>query len=91
MGDILQGVGKLPEIACCNSNGDRKVVEVLDSYEQTQERATIIEEEFRSMDTSEWCERYGISLAFVNGLEVEVEPLRSVVWRGVRYKLRRHR
>jgi len=67
------------------------VVEVFDSYEQALERSPVIEEELRSMDTSEWCERYGIPLAFVNGMNVEVEPLRSVIWRGVRYKLRRHR
>ena len=91
MGDIPQGVGKLPEIACYNTNGDRRVVEVFDSYEQAQERAPVIEEEFRSMDTSEWCERYSIPLAFVNGMNVEVEPLRSVIWRGVRDKLRLHR
>jgi len=91
MGDIPQGVGKLPELACYNSNGDPRVVEVVDSYEQAQERAPVIEEEFRSMDTSEWCERYGIPLAFANGMKVEVEPFRSVIWRGVRHKLRPHR
>ncbi len=91
MGDIPQGVGKLPEIACYNSKGDRRVVEVFDSYEEARERAPVIEEEFRSMDTPEWCERYGIPLAFVNGMKVEVEPFRSVIWRGVRHRLRLHR
>ena len=81
MGDIPQGVGTLPEIACYNSKGDRRVVEVFDSYEEARERAPVIEEEFRSMGTPEWCERYGIPLAFVSGMKVEVEPFRSVIWR----------
>ena len=83
-GGIPQGVGKFSEVAYHNSNGDRRVVEA-------QERAPVIEQEFRSMDTPEWWERYGIPLAFVNGMKVEVEPFRSVIWRGVRHKLRLHR
>jgi hypothetical protein len=62
-------IGKFPEVACYNFKGDRRVVEVLDTYEQAQERAVVIEEDFKTLDTPEWCERYGISLAFATGVK----------------------
>jgi hypothetical protein len=52
-------------VAALNSTGQRRVLEVLDTEDEAQARASAIEDDFRTLPVEEWCDRYGIPLSFV--------------------------
>ena len=56
---------RYPEVAALNSTGQRRVLEVLDTEDEAQVRASAIEDDFRTLPVEEWCDRYGIPLSFV--------------------------
>jgi hypothetical protein len=56
---------RYPEVAAFNSAGRRQVIEVVDTDGDAQERASAIEDDFRTLTVEEWCDRYGIPLSFV--------------------------
>lgn len=56
---------RYPEVAAYNSTGKRRVIEVLDTDHEAKERASAIEDDFRTLPVEEWCDRYGIPLSFV--------------------------
>lgn len=69
--DGAQGVAerdvgyRYPEVAAYNTMGEGRVIEVLDTDDAAEQRASAIEDEFRSLTVEEWCDRYGIPLSFV--------------------------
>lgn len=69
--DGAQGVAapdigyRYPEVAAYNTIGKRRVIEVLDTDDEAQQRAFDIEDDFRTLTVEEWCDRYGIPLSFV--------------------------
>jgi hypothetical protein len=71
--DGAQGVAerdvgyRYPEVAAYNSTGKRRVIEVVDTDDEAQDRASAIEDDFKTLTIEEWCERYGIPLSFVTG------------------------
>jgi len=58
---------RYPEVAAYNSTGKRRVIEVLDTDDEAQERASAIQGDFRALTVEEWCDCYGIPLSFVRG------------------------
>ena len=56
---------KYPEVVAYNTMGERRVIEVLDTDDEAEQRASAIEDDFRSLTIEEWCDRYGIPLSFV--------------------------
>jgi len=69
--DGAQGVAsrdvgyKYPEVAAYNTIGKRQVIEVLDTDDEAQERASVIEDDYGTLTVEEWCDRYGLPLSFV--------------------------
>ncbi len=59
--------GKLPEVVVINSNGERRVLEVLDTQEEANNRAAVIEEDFATLDIDAWCVRYEVPGSFFDG------------------------
>jgi hypothetical protein len=57
-------IRKYPEIAVYNSIGRRRVLDVLDTDEEAERRAAVIEEDFRVLDIVQWCKRYDVPLSF---------------------------
>jgi hypothetical protein len=56
---------RYPEVAAYNSKGARRVIEVTDTDDEAQQRASAIDDDFRTLTIEEWCDRYGIPLSFV--------------------------
>jgi hypothetical protein len=56
---------KYPEVAAYNSMGKRHVIEVLDTDDEAEERASAIEDDFGTMTVEEWSDRYAVPLSFV--------------------------
>ena len=56
---------RYPEVAAYNSIGERRVLEVLDTDDEAQDRASVIEDDFKTLTIEEWCDRYGIPFSFV--------------------------
>ena len=56
---------RYPEVAAYNTTGKCRVIEVVDTDDEAQERASAIEDDFRTLTIEEWCDRYGIPLSFV--------------------------
>ena len=59
--------GKLPEVVVINSNGDRRVLEVLDTKEEADDRAATIKNDFATLDRADWCLRYEVPESFFDG------------------------
>jgi hypothetical protein len=58
-------VSRYPEVAVYNSIGKRRVLDVTDTDEEAADRAAVIEDDYKSMDIREWCERYNVPFSFV--------------------------
>ena len=50
-----------------NATGEKHVLGVTRSVKEAQERAGAIEQEFKTLSTAEWCERYDVPISFVSG------------------------
>jgi hypothetical protein len=59
-------VRKYPEVAVYNSVGTRRVLDVMDTDEAAEDRATAIEDDYKTLDIREWCVRYTVPFSFVN-------------------------
>jgi len=59
--------GKLPEVVVINSNGERRVLDVLDTEEEANNRAATIRDDFATLDLTDWCDRYEVPESFFDG------------------------
>jgi hypothetical protein len=50
-----------------NANGEKRVLEVTKTAKEARERATAAEQDFKTLNPAEWCERYDVSVSFVSG------------------------
>jgi hypothetical protein len=57
-------IKRFPEVVVLNSVGRRHVLDVLDTDEEAEERAAVIEGDLQILDIGEWCERYSVPLSF---------------------------
>jgi hypothetical protein len=54
-----------PEVTAYNTKGERRVIEVLDTDEEAQERVSTVIDDFTTLPVEDWCDRYDIPLSFV--------------------------
>jgi hypothetical protein len=59
--------GRGPSVVAENCTGEVRVIEVTKTMKEAQGRAATIEQDFRTLSTSEWCERYDVPVSFVSG------------------------
>jgi hypothetical protein len=59
--------GRGPSVVACNANGEKRVIRVTKKLKDAHDQAGIIERDFRTLSTSEWCERYDVPASFVTG------------------------
>ena len=59
--------GRGPSVVAHNFNGEKRVLEVTKTVKDAQNRATAIEQDFETLNTAQWCERYDVPLVFVSG------------------------
>jgi hypothetical protein len=50
-----------------NANGEKRILCVTDTVREARDRATTIEQEYKTLDTTAWCERYNVPTSFVSG------------------------
>ncbi len=50
-----------------NTTGEKRVIEVTKTMKEARDRAATIEQDFKALSTSEWCERYDVPVSFVSG------------------------
>jgi hypothetical protein len=58
---------KGPAVVVHNARGAKRILEVAKTPKDAQVRADAIEQEFKTLDTAQWCERYDVPLSFVSG------------------------
>jgi hypothetical protein len=59
--------GRGPSVVVTNANGERRVLEVTKTVKEARERAAAVEQDFTTLNTAEWCERYDVPVSFVSG------------------------
>ena len=59
--------GRGPSVVVQNANGEKRVLEVTKKLKDAQDRAAVIEGDFRTLSTEDWCERYDVPVSFVTG------------------------
>ena len=58
-------VSSYPEVAAFNSLEKRTVVEICETDEEAETRMSEIEEDCRTLPVPQWCDRYKITISFV--------------------------
>jgi hypothetical protein len=58
---------KGPAVVVHNARGDKRILEVAKTPKEARVRADTIEQEFKTLDTAQWCERYNVPQSFVSG------------------------
>jgi hypothetical protein len=56
-----------PSVVVQNAQGEKRVLEVAKSMKGARDRATAIEKDYNTLDTTQWCERYDVPVSFVAG------------------------
>jgi hypothetical protein len=65
-GGFKSYAGRGPSVVAENRTGERRVVEVAKTMKEAEERAATIELDFKTLSTSEWCDRYDVPASFVS-------------------------
>jgi hypothetical protein len=56
-----------PSVVVHNANGEMRVLEVTKTVKEAKDRVAAIENDFKTLDSAQWCERYDVPLSFVSG------------------------
>jgi hypothetical protein len=59
--------GGRPSVVVYNSNGEGRFLEATNTVKEARRRAADIEQDFKTLDTATWCERYEVPPTFVSG------------------------
>ncbi len=59
--------GKGPSVVAHTANGEKRIIEVTKKLKDAQDRAAVIEKDFRSLSTEDWCDRYDVPISSVSG------------------------
>jgi hypothetical protein len=59
--------GRGPSVLAKNVRGELCVIEVAKTMADAQDRATLIEEDFRRLSIEDWCSKYNVPASFVSG------------------------
>jgi hypothetical protein len=58
--------GRGPSVLAKNSRGEECAVEVTKTMEEAQQRATIVEGDYRMLSTEDWCSKYNVPVSFAS-------------------------
>ena len=58
--------GKEPSVVAQNASGEKRVIAVFTNIQEAEEGATVIENDFKTLGTAAWCERYDVPVNFVS-------------------------
>ena len=56
-----------PSVVVQNANGEKRVLEVTKTVKEARGRAAAIEQDFKTLNTALWCERYDVPVSFMSG------------------------
>ena len=56
-----------PSVVAQNTKGEKRVLEVAKNLNEARDRATAIENDFKTIGTTQWCEKYDVPVSFVSG------------------------
>lgn len=59
--------GRGPSVVVQNAHGEQRILCVTDTVKAARDRATTIEQEYKTWTTAEWCEHYNVPTSFVSG------------------------
>jgi hypothetical protein len=59
--------GRGPSVVIHNEDGEKRVLEATKTMKEARERATAIEQDFKTLGTTAWCDRYDVPMSFVTG------------------------
>jgi hypothetical protein len=59
--------GRGPTVVAQNANGETRVLEGTKTVKEARDRAQAIEEDFKTLNAAEWCERYDVPVSFLSG------------------------
>jgi hypothetical protein len=59
--------GKLPEVAIISSAGEPRVLDVLDTEEEANNRLAVITDDLATLDLDTWCAHYEVPESFFDG------------------------
>jgi hypothetical protein len=59
--------GRGPSVVAHNARGEKRVIQVTKKLKDAQDRAAVIEKDFGTLSTEDWCERYDVPISFVSG------------------------
>jgi hypothetical protein len=58
--------GRGPSVVVRNAKGEKRVLEVTKTVKEARDR-TAIEQDFKRLNTAQWCERYDVPVSFESG------------------------
>jgi hypothetical protein len=58
--------GGRPSVVVFNAKGEKRVLEATNTVKQARKRAAAIEQDFKALNTAQWCERYDVPPSFVS-------------------------
>jgi hypothetical protein len=59
--------GRGPSVVAENAAGETRVVAVTKKLQEAEDKAAIMEEDFKTLGAAAWCERYDVPPSFVSG------------------------
>jgi hypothetical protein len=59
--------GRGPSVVVQNAFGEKRVLEAAKNMKEARTRAATIENDYKTLTTAQWCERYDVPAAFVTG------------------------
>ena len=59
--------GRGPSVVVQNASGEKRVLEGAKNMKEARVRAVAIENDYKTLGTAKWCERYGVPVSFLVG------------------------
>lgn len=59
--------GGRPSVVVYNSDGEGRFLEATNTVKEARRRCAAIEQDFKTLGTAKWCERYDVPPTFVSG------------------------
>ena len=59
--------GRGPSVVVQNASGEKRVLEAAKNMKEARVRAVAIENDYKTLSTAKWCERYGVPASFLMG------------------------
>jgi hypothetical protein len=59
--------GRGPTVVVQNAFGEKRVLEAAKNMKEARARAAAIEDDYKTLSTTQWCQRYDVPASFVTG------------------------